>query len=60
MKKLVFDKRLRKPISDGDLRKLSIHAKKRFKERFGYTLIKKNIFLGINIIPRHIFIVNKL
>ena len=36
MKKPVIDQRLRKPNSDRDLRKISIHVKKRFKERFEY------------------------
>ena len=38
MKKPGIDQRLRKPNSDRDLRKISIHAKKRFKERFEYPL----------------------
>ena len=38
MKKPIIDKRLGKPNSDRDLRKISIHAKKRFKERFEYPL----------------------
>ena len=38
MKKPVIDQRLRKPNSDRDLRKISIHVKKRFKERFEYPL----------------------
>ena len=38
MKKPAIDQRLRKPNSERDLRKISIHAKKRFKERFEYPL----------------------
>ena len=38
MKKPIIDNRLRKPNSDRDLRKISNHAKKRFKERFEYPL----------------------
>ena len=45
MKKPVIDKRLRKPKSDRDLRKISIHAKKRFKERFEYRTTKIITFL---------------
>ena len=38
MKKPIIDNRIRKPNSDRDLRKISIHVKKRFKERFEYPL----------------------
>lgn len=37
-KKQQIDQRLRKPISDYQLRKFSKHAKRRFKERFDYCL----------------------
>ena len=43
MKKPVIDKRLRKLNSDRDLRKISIHAKKRFKERFGHPLTDEEL-----------------
>ena len=43
MKKPVIDQRLRKPNSDRDLRKISIHAMKRFKERFEYPLTDEEL-----------------
>ncbi len=43
MNKPVIDQRLRKPNSDRDLRKISIHAKKRFKERFGHPLTDEEL-----------------
>jgi hypothetical protein len=43
MKKPVIDQRLRKPNSDRDLRKISVHAKKRFKERFGHPLTDEEL-----------------
>ena len=43
MKKPIIDQRLRKPNSDRDLRKISIHAKKRFKERIGYPLTDEEL-----------------
>ena len=45
MKKPIIDNRLRKPNSDRDLRTISIHAKKRFKERFEYRTVKIITFL---------------
>ena len=43
MTKPIIDKRLRKPNSERDLRKISIHAKKRFKERFEYPLTDEEL-----------------
>ena len=45
MKKPIIDNHLRKPNSDRDFRKISIHAKKRFKERFEYRTAKIITFL---------------
>ncbi len=43
MKKPIIDNRLRKPKSDRDLRKISIHAKKRFKDGFEFPHSNKEL-----------------